>query len=453
MNEAQADDTTALYNFAKDISGYIKSLDQNHLVSFGTMGSGQPGYSEYVNIHTLTTIDVLEYHDYNAETTAMPSSLSTDLADAQSLNKPLFIGESGIDLSDFSADQRAVYFSNKMNAYFQNGGSIYIIWDYHDDDGADSSYDFNASDPLVQVIKNQVSALSTATAVVPTVAAASTSAPAQTISITGLPTPTPAPQAKALGGLNLIGYCESLNSGGAVLNNTTWDCTTNNTPINMTAACQWSYPNESAEAVQDTSNNPYSWDCYQTTSVLTPLPTPVPTTVPAAMPTSVQTTSATAAPSQTKTSTPANLGGLDLIGYCSSINSGGAQVVNNTWECTANNSVINMTSACQWKYPGDNAQAVQNTQADPYSWSCYEETTASPTPAPQAKALGGLNLIGYCESLNSGGAVLNNTTWDCTTNNTPINMTAACQWSYPNESAEAVQDTSNNPYSWDCYDE
>lgn len=170
------------------------------------------------------------------------------------------------------------------------------------------------------------------------------------------------------------------------------------------------------------------------------------------------------------------LGGMNLGGYCASIGQGGSSLNGSTWVCTPSNSAINMTSACQWQYPGQNAVAQQDQAGNPYSWSCYAGTatptntpaptnasqpTATPTTGPLPTAtptpvtvtrLGGMNLYGYCQSIGqNGGSTLNGSTWDCSPSGSAINMTAACQWQYANPSAFAQEDQANNPYSWSCY--
>lgn len=285
MNEAEDSDTTSFYNFAKDVSGYIKSLDKNHLVSFGTMGSGQPGSSVYTKIHALPTIDVLEYHDYNNVTTALPSTLADRINDSISLNKPLIVGEAGINMNDgYTASQRATYFDNKLSAYFKNNGSNYLIWSYREVNAQDAGYEFNYTDPLVNVIKNYTKDFNTGTAVtsVPTQSPTATPNPtapvmptltptpslAPTAAVTVIPTATPAPASATaytvkLGGLNLSGYSTSLGYGQNVsVVNGTWVFSANGMAINMTSACQWQYKTANTIAVQAYPGNPYSWACY-----------------------------------------------------------------------------------------------------------------------------------------------------------------------------------------------
>ena len=47
----------------------IRDLDPLHLISLGTIGSGQCGAGssdEFTALHTLPAIDLCEFHDYNA---------------------------------------------------------------------------------------------------------------------------------------------------------------------------------------------------------------------------------------------------------------------------------------------------------------------------------------------------------------------------------------------------
>jgi hypothetical protein len=82
MNEAEsktntgAENAEALYTFTRDMSAFVKSLDQNHLVTLGSMGTGQPGVSgsNYQRLYSLPALDFMEFHDYNANDEAMPGA-------------------------------------------------------------------------------------------------------------------------------------------------------------------------------------------------------------------------------------------------------------------------------------------------------------------------------------------------------------------------------------------
>ncbi|MGI8419237.1 MAG: tyrosinase family protein [Candidatus Levyibacteriota bacterium] len=105
--------------------------------------------------------------------------------------------------------------------------------------------------------------------------------------------------ATRLGGMNLDGYCGSLNAGGASLNGTSWQCDSG-AAINMSAACQWQYATSSATAVQETANNPYSWACYSG-SPAQPTSTPTPTTGSGPTATPTPTRAVTPTPTSTQT--------------------------------------------------------------------------------------------------------------------------------------------------------
>lgn len=171
FNEAETDHTI-LYSFAEEMSTYIKSLDRNHLVSLGTIGNGQKGAqeSQYRTLHTIPSIDVVEYHDYQNETLPLPdydnfNSLKVRFSDSITLDKPMIMGESGIkancsDTNCYSPDKRAELFKAKIDAFFNRGGAAYLLWSYRDHYGSSGDpFDFAASDPLSNVLRSLSSSL------------------------------------------------------------------------------------------------------------------------------------------------------------------------------------------------------------------------------------------------------------------------------------------------------
>ncbi len=109
------------------------------------------------------------YHDYGKEAQALPgepigksqaSTIASDLAVAHSLRKPLFVGEAGIKSGCdkpgcYTAQGRAKFFNAKINAFFSNEGSGYLIWRYRDKgQKSPDYYGFTPSDPLYEVIRN-----------------------------------------------------------------------------------------------------------------------------------------------------------------------------------------------------------------------------------------------------------------------------------------------------------
>ena len=91
--------------FAADVSGLIKSIDPNHLVSLGTLGTGQCGAREsrLSGCDERPDLDLCEYHDYQFGS-PMPgdefNGLKARLDQCGTLGKPLIVGEVGIKPSD-----------------------------------------------------------------------------------------------------------------------------------------------------------------------------------------------------------------------------------------------------------------------------------------------------------------------------------------------------------------
>src|SRR3989338_10572566 len=164
MNEAESQDAGALYSFTVEMSELVSSIDQDHLISLGTIGRGQAGTQNenFVLLHNIDTIDVVEAHDYNHPEEAWPSSGSNSInrafTVAQDLNKPFFIGESGISVdSNRSAAARAGLFDAKISAAFDRGVVGYVIWQWDNSDenygsGCDLGYCVTEGDPVLGVI-------------------------------------------------------------------------------------------------------------------------------------------------------------------------------------------------------------------------------------------------------------------------------------------------------------
>jgi len=140
----------ALRAFADDVGGLIHSLDHNHLVSLGTGSSGcgieGPRRAHYAHVFSSPGIDLCEYHDYYEPTHRIPQILAQELDICGSLlEKPLFIGETGIRASDAGqacpAGQfpacRARLLNAKFRAQFRGSSHGYaedvvgeLVWDW-----------------------------------------------------------------------------------------------------------------------------------------------------------------------------------------------------------------------------------------------------------------------------------------------------------------------------------
>src|SRR5258708_8635613 len=114
--------------------------------------------TDYATLLSSPAIDVADYHDYNAETQAMPGSgdpsgLPARIQQAQAANKPIIIGESGIHGSDTASGctslaTRLSEFKAKMDAQFSAGISGYLPWNWQLSSGA-SAYHITPSHPFI----------------------------------------------------------------------------------------------------------------------------------------------------------------------------------------------------------------------------------------------------------------------------------------------------------------
>jgi len=151
-----------LQSFAADMAGLVKSIDQNHLLSMGTIGSGQCGASgstDYRALHAIPGIDLCEYHDYNPE--PMPgdqwNGLQTRINDCAAVGKPMFAGEMGA-LGSIGLQARADQFAAKFSAQLGAGIDGILLWAWCDPAMGpqpacnSSNYDITPGDPALAVI-------------------------------------------------------------------------------------------------------------------------------------------------------------------------------------------------------------------------------------------------------------------------------------------------------------
>lgn len=98
MNEPRSNDKAALYAWIDEMAGFIKSIDQNHLVTSGSEGSMA---SDFVETHKSKNIDVASFHLY-PDWWGMSSQQAEDYIKYHAttaknvLNKPVYFGEFGI---------------------------------------------------------------------------------------------------------------------------------------------------------------------------------------------------------------------------------------------------------------------------------------------------------------------------------------------------------------------
>lgn len=156
VNEAQA--AQALRSFFDTVGAMARSIDPNHLIESGMQGVGQCGAqgNDYGYVMASPGVDVGSYHDYEQDTTALPSPLLQSISEAQSIGKPLIVGEAGMDaqtsLANCMSDTtRASYVQSKLQAQFQAGVRGFMAWDWVPSNPGNGtcSYDIGSGDPVI----------------------------------------------------------------------------------------------------------------------------------------------------------------------------------------------------------------------------------------------------------------------------------------------------------------
>jgi hypothetical protein len=152
----------AMRHFFDVVGAEIHTLDPDHLVESGLLGSGQCGTSgaDYQYVSTSPGIDVLSYHDYYDASVAVGgdqwNGLNVRFAQAAAVDKPIIGGEAGIEAGPadgcLSDAVRASDMADKIQAQLQAGSSGVLVWDWVPTATQPCSYDVAPGDPLMSVL-------------------------------------------------------------------------------------------------------------------------------------------------------------------------------------------------------------------------------------------------------------------------------------------------------------
>jgi mannan endo-1,4-beta-mannosidase len=140
--------------WADTTAGVIKSIDANHLVTVGVIGSGQCGASgtAFQNLNAGPNIDLCTREDYGSPTSAMPgdqwNGMQVRIDECHALGKPLFVSESGIARTD---SNRAAEWDAKFAAQFNAGVVGEMIWDWSNASISDG-YEVLPGDPALSLL-------------------------------------------------------------------------------------------------------------------------------------------------------------------------------------------------------------------------------------------------------------------------------------------------------------
>lgn len=152
-----------LRKFFDTVGGKIKSIDPNHIIESGLIGTGQCGSDNqyYAYVNQSPAIDVASYHDYNDVNSPMPgdqwNGLAVRLNQMKSINKPLIIGEDGILAqklggSCLTLEERKDKIKAKMDSMFKAGIAGFLLWNLSTIPDTICNYDISGDDPLVKLI-------------------------------------------------------------------------------------------------------------------------------------------------------------------------------------------------------------------------------------------------------------------------------------------------------------
>lgn len=170
MNEPEASSATdgtpgvdLLRNFCDDIGAVVKATDSNHLLSLGSIGTGQTGLAnnDYVTVHASPYINICEVHDYSPNSTTLAgdqwNGLAVRVQQAQTLRKPIFVGEFGNIVGAAECptyEDRATLFSQKLQTYFTSGFAGALLWNYTVNPAGLNSYDIGPNDPSLGLLRS-----------------------------------------------------------------------------------------------------------------------------------------------------------------------------------------------------------------------------------------------------------------------------------------------------------
>lgn len=167
MNEMESGvgGVTTLTRFTHALASQIKAIDPNHLVSPGTSGRGDNGTdgAKYQVIHASPAVDICEYHDYDKPSEPMPvidanDGLQARLDQAVALDKPLFVGELGIHVTNEaggSKDTRRDLLKAKFEAQFGAGVSGIVLWNWIDSSHSPGpGYAITQGDPALSLFRD-----------------------------------------------------------------------------------------------------------------------------------------------------------------------------------------------------------------------------------------------------------------------------------------------------------
>ncbi len=130
-----ADESEAFIKFARDASSAIKEIAPGQLVSTGLVNTvhvtAEDPLQYGLRLYGLPTLDAVSIHYYHHDDEKQRAA--TEIALAQRLNKPFYVGEFGADRDDAKSKDldRARYIRDEMTDWRQKGAAAALVWAYN----------------------------------------------------------------------------------------------------------------------------------------------------------------------------------------------------------------------------------------------------------------------------------------------------------------------------------
>ena len=163
INEPGDTDNTTLKAFFNDVSTTIKQLDPNHLISSGSWAPwAYGGQSGFQSIHDVPNVDVGSLHeydyDYNNGNTIVSPHFAPAINAMNALNKPLIVGETGINAADSGCrtnrTQRRDAMRQKFQQYLAGGAAGVFVWTWQAANVTGCELNFGPNDPMLPMIRD-----------------------------------------------------------------------------------------------------------------------------------------------------------------------------------------------------------------------------------------------------------------------------------------------------------
>jgi mannan endo-1,4-beta-mannosidase len=162
INEPGDTDDQTMRAFLDDAAAHVKAIDSRHLVLSGSQAEYVRGTSDYAYVHGGPNIDVASLHeydyDYNNSRTIMSPHLNPTLSAMQQVDKPLIIGETGVQAGNSSSctsfNTRSDAMKQKFDTYLGQPGVVGVmIWSWVPNARTGCSLESFPSDPLMTMMR------------------------------------------------------------------------------------------------------------------------------------------------------------------------------------------------------------------------------------------------------------------------------------------------------------